>query len=159
MKKLLLIICAVALVGSVQAETRVFAGANYVGNWGAIFGVEQSITSKITITPFGRYSIDSTLTDEIRFQKSTGIETMAWLYSTGEWKFGLTASPMTIDWIEGAEKEIGVYWSQSGGFAVDWKGKNLGFRFWGKVKTDFKTATSYNDLKEFGAIAVINKFW
>lgn len=163
MRKLLISVLALALMLALplnmKAETRVFGGFNYVGNWGAIFGVEQSISGKITLTPFGRYSIDSTITDGVRFKRSAGIETMAWLYSPGQWRFGLTASPLTVDWIDKPDENIGVYWGGSGGFAVDWKGANLGFRGWAKVKTDFKTATSYKDLSEFGLIAVINKFW
>lgn len=162
MKKLLIFVTALAIMlavpYSLKADDKAFVGFSYEGNWGVIAGFGHTF-GIVTTMPFYRYSIDSTLQDGIRFQQSTGVETSIWLYNTGEWKFGLTASPITFDWIDNQEADIGTYWSQSGGFIVDWLGRDVGFRFWAKVKTDFKTESLYNDLYSFGAVATFDKFW
>lgn len=162
MKKILIFVTALAIMlavpYSLKADDKVFAGFNYEGNWGVLGGFGHTF-GPVTTMPFYRLSIDSTLQDGIRFQKSTGIETSMWLYKKGEWKFGLTASPFTLDWIDKQDESIGTYWSQSGGFAVDYTGKDVGFRFWAKVKTDFRTESLYTDLYSFGAVATFDRFW
>ena len=161
MKKTLIFVIASAIMlaaGTLNANDKVFVGVNYEGNWGLLGGFGHTFGA-VTTMPFYRLSIDSTLQDGIRFKQSTGIVTSVWLYKKGEWQFGLTASPFTFDWIDKQEEAIGTYWSGSGGFAVDYTGKDVGFRFWAKVKTDFKTESLYNDLYSFGAVATFDRFW
>lgn len=162
MKKLLIFVTALAIMlavpYSLKADDLAFAGLNYEGNVGVVFGVGHTI-GKVSVMPYYRFSVDSTLQDETRFQRSTGIETALWLYQSGKWKFGLLASPFTIDWIDKQDEAIGTYFSGSAGFTVRWWGAKFGLAFWGKLKTDFKTTTSYNDLKSFGVVLITKKFW
>lgn len=161
-KKLLIstIVLAVLLAVpySPKADDIAFAGVNYEGNVGVLFGLGHTI-GKVSVMPYYRFSVDSTLQDETRFAKSTGLETAIWLYQSGKWQFGLLASPLNIDWIDNQEKPIGAYLSSSGGFTLRWWGGKYGLALWGKLKTDFKTTTSYNDLKSFGIVAFTKKFW
>ena len=162
MKQLAIFVTALAIMLAVpyspKADDKAFVGVNYEGNWGLLGGFEHTF-GKVTAMPFYRLSIDSTLQDDIRFKQSTGIETSIWLYKTGEWKLGLTASPFTFDWIDNQEESIGTYWSGSGGLAVDYLGKDVGFRALVRVKTDFKTESLYNDLYSFTLVATFDRFW
>ena len=160
MKKLLIITIALALLipYSLKADDIAFLGTNYEGNVGIVLGLGHTI-GKVSVMPYYRFSVDSTLQDETRFAKSTGVETTIWLYQSGEWQFGLLASPFNIDWIDNQQETIGAYLSGGAGFYARWWGGKYGLAFWGKLKTDYRTSTSYNDLKSFGIVAFTKKFW
>lgn len=161
MKKFLVFTIALVLLAlpySSRADDIAFGGVNYEGNVGVLFGLGHTI-GRVSVMPYYRFSVDSTLQDETRFNRSTGLETAIWLYQSGEWKFGLLASPLNIDWIDSQEEPIGVYLSGSGGFTLRWWGGQYGLAFWGKVKTDYKTISSYKDLKSFGVVVFTKKFW
>ena len=166
MKKLLILTIALAVLAiphSPKADDIAFGGVNYEGNVGFLFGIGHTFGKvggrSVSVMPYYRFSIDSTLQDETRFTKSTGIETAIWLYQSGDWKFGLLASPFNVDWIDNQEGSLGAYLSGSGGLTLRWWGGKYGLALWGKLKTDFKTTTSYNDLKSFGMMVFTKKFW
>ncbi len=167
MKKLIIFTIALAVLlaipYSLKADDIAFGGVNYEGNVGVLFGVGHTIGKvigrSVSVMPYYRFSVDSTLQDETRFRQSVGIETAIWLYQKGEWKFGLLASLPNLDWVDNQEEAIGTYFSGGGGFTLHWWGGKFGLAFWGKLKTDFKTTTSYNDLKSFGVVAFTKKFW
>ena len=150
-------------LGTARSDDIAFLGTNYEGNVGFVFGLGHTVGKvggrSVSVMPYYRFSVDSTLQDGTRFVKSTGVETAIWLYQSGEWKFGLLASPFNIDWIDSQQESLGAYLSGSAGLTARWWGGKYGFAFWGKLKTDYRTTTSYNDLKSFGIVAFTKKFW
>lgn len=164
MKRLLLTIMILAcLTGQAMtqddgAQTFTFAGLNYQGDLGFVFGTGQTF-GNVTVTPFVRFSIDSTLTDELRFTKTLGAETIIWLHRTPKIRFGLIATLANLDWLENQDESIGAYFSQSAGASFYWQiADGIGASLSAKGKAQlFQSDTLYKDKFSIYLIFVTDK--
>lgn len=160
--KLLSMVLVLFLAGAGDscADDIAFAGVNYEGNYGVFFGIGHAI-GPISTWPYARFSIDSTVQDELRLTKSVGVETIVWLYQTAKFKAGLLASPLNLDWIDNQEQSVGTYWSQSVGFGFHWQvSEQFGLTGLFKGKTQlFSSGTIYPDDITAGIALSTKKFW
>lgn len=141
-----------------KSTTHTFAGFNYQGDVGFLFGTGQTV-GRVTIVPFARFSIDSTLTDELRFKKTFGAETIIWMLRAKQIKLGLIASVFTLDWLDNQEESIGTYITQSAGLSLHWQivdGFALNVAAKGKAQL-FQRKTSYRDRFAIYVVAVTDK--
>lgn len=141
-----------------EVKTFTFAGVNYQGDFGFVFGTGQTF-GRVTILPYARFSLDSTLTDEIRFKKTFGTETIIWLYRQPTFQLGLVATLFTLDWLENQEQPIGTFVSQSAGPSLHWVFTDgLALNVTAKIKAQlFATQTSYEDRWAIYVILVTDK--
>ena len=166
MKRVLFIVTllfCMTFAGSATAQndsstTFTFAGFNYQGDVGVVFGTGQTF-GRVTVVPFARFSIDSTVTEEIRFKKTFGAETIIWLYRTKNMRFGLIGSLANLDWLENQTEAIGVYVSQAAGASLHWYvTDDFALNFSARGKTNlFSSETLYQPRFDFYLVAVTNK--
>ena len=162
MKKLLLATMAVLLLmgGVSKADDLFYGGINYEGNYGVFFGTGHTV-GKVSIMPYARFSFDSTLQDGTRIKKALGAETALWIFHKPNYKFGLLASVLNVDWLDRQDEFIGTYVSQSAGFIWLYQvSDRFGVSGWLKAKAQiFKQDTEYKDNVTFGLALVTNKLW
>ena len=89
------------------------------GTYGISYGLGFTL-GKVSIVPNTRYALGSDLaTGGLNYEKSASVEIIYWpAFLTGaNWKIGIVAAPIQVDWLEVQDNDLGAYLTQAGGVA------------------------------------------